>query len=690
MNLKFVDKKIIGIDDKQNWHNIKIKKEQKNVINQFRDIKKFINIIFNIISILLLIEGRSLYIKSLKGCYTNEYLCINNLQLIKNGVKNCLNSTIYFILTLFLIQMKICSIFIFIIVIMIYIELVIKDHGDNFNSHGKLNLFALFSITIIGEIIILFILLYKYLFKKRKYFISFLITLFFCIISIIIILKNKDNYYCKDWDKGLNNTYINNDKSIYPCKINIPKKNCLIGVIGPFIDFSKILNIKCEKRNSKEKNILIKNSNLKNKENIKRIGYPITIGKEEEIHGRYTLYGESLYKFVKNNLVDMDDKYQLDKLEEFQKPEIIVDFTNSTYGKLEININHKDKLSNERKILEKKDSSNILFIYLDNISRVHFYRQFKKTKEFLKNFLTYKGYSNEIDKEQKYHGFEFLKYHKFYGATLHNAIPMFSGVYYYYKNPMVSIIKDFKKNGYITCNVQDICHKELMSIAPLKRYTYIEFDHEFAAVNCEPNAYKPGISLFNGDSSIIRNCLYGKDIIHYALEYGKKFWLSYKDNKRFLRITNTYAHEYSYEKAKYSDELTYNFLKELFDTDQLKNTTVFIAADHGFALMGVYKLTKAKDFPIEFNLPLLMIIVPDKKNITYEMQYSEILKNQQTLVTAFDIFYTLRYILYEENYKNKPLNGNKNDGEYLFKYINPKTRTCNKYKQMDTCQCIKF
>ena len=334
MNLKFFEKKILNTDDKKKWHIIKIKKDQKKVSKQIIIIKPYINIISNILTILLLIKGRSLYIKSLKGCSTNEFLCINNLQLIKDGVKNCLNSTFYFIVTLFLIQMQICSFYIFIIVILIYIELVIKDHGDNFYSHGKLNLFAFFSITIIGEILILIMLLYKYLFKKKKYFISFLITLFFFIIILIIILKNKDNYYCKDWDKGLNNTYINNDKSIYPCKIKIPKKHCLMGVIGPFIDFSKILNIKCESRNSKEKKILIQTSNLKYKQNVKRIGYPITIGKEEEIHGKYTLYGETLYNFVKNNLVDMDDKNQLEKLEEFQKPEIIVDFSNSTFEKL--------------------------------------------------------------------------------------------------------------------------------------------------------------------------------------------------------------------------------------------------------------------------------------------------------------------------------------------------------------------
>ena len=588
--------------------------------------------------------------------------------------------------------MNFCSFFILIILIIIYIELTIKDHDENFLHHGKLNLFALFSLTIMGEIIILFIVLYKNLFKKKKFFLLFLISSFF-LIELIIILNNiKYDYYCKDWNKSLNNSYINNDPSLYPCKINIPNNKCLINIFGPLFDFSKLFNIKCEKRSYNEKNILINNSNLNNKTEVKKIGYPITIGNKEEINGEPILYSETLYEFVKNNLVDMDDKEQIGKLDENKKPEIIVDFSNSSFGKIEININYNAKLSNERKLLEKVNSNNVLFLFMDNLSRVHFYRQYKKTKEFLKQFLTFEGYSNKINKEQKYHGFEFLKYQKFDGATLQNALPMFSGVYFDYNNIMISIVKDFQKNGYITCNVQDICHKELMSMEPIKNYTYIEFDHESAAINCEPNVYKPGYGLFNGDNSVFRKCLYGKESFDYSLEYAKKFWIAYKSNKRFLRIVCTYSHEYSYEKAKYTDDSLHNFLEELFETDQLKNTTIFIAADHGFFLMGIYKILNSKDFIIETNLPLFFLIVPDKKNMSYEQQYSEIIKNQQILVTPFDIFYTLRYIIYQEDYKKSPLNGNCNDGEYLFKNINPKERTCKKYQQMDksTCQCIDY
>ena len=105
----------------------------------------------------------------------------------------------------------------------------------------------------------------------------------------------------------------------------------------------------------------------------------------------------------------------------------------------------------------------------------------------------------------------------------------------------------------------------------------------------------------------------------------KKFWIAYKGNKRFLRIVCTYSHEYSYEKAKYTDNSLHDFLKELFESGQLKNTTIFIAADHGFQLMGIYKIMNSKDFH-ETNLPLFFLIVPDKKNYTYEQQYREMIK----------------------------------------------------------------
>ena len=524
--------------------------------------------------------------------------------------------------------------------------------------------------------------------KKRRYRQISQIFIIIILLNILLFSSIGNKYFCKDWAKGLNDTYILNDENIYSCSINIPHEKCLIDILSPILDVSNLLRINCNKRKETEKYLLKEISNLNNSKKIQKIGYPITIGKEEEIKGSPPMYSKDLLDFVKNNLINLDDENSKFLLNLSKKPEIYVDYSNNPYGELKIKINYSSKLSEKRLALSKdKDSKNILFIFLDNLSRVHFYRQFKKTVKFLKNFMSFKGFSTEDKPDQKYHGFEFMKYHNFHFATIHNSIPMFSGVYFNETNTMVSIVKQMKEIGYITANVQDVCHKELMDIDKFQKYSYIEFDHEYAAPNCDPNVYNYGFGFFGGENGILRKCLYGKDSIEYAFEYGKQFWKAYKNNKKFLRIVNTYAHEYSGEKGKYSDNALYNFLYDLYHSNQLQNTTVFIAGDHGFALMGVYKLFQPNDWIIEKSLPIFILLNHDKENLSYDEEYSEIIRNQQTLVTPFDIYYTIRNILFKDQYKNNLLKEQKNKGESLFKYINPQERNCTKYEQFRNCQC---
>lgn len=648
-------------------------------------IRKIYNYISNIIALIILFNARKLYIKSLLGCNGDESVCVlnSNLKYILDDIYHCTHSIIYFLIFLFLLQIQFCSRYLLIIFVLIIFELIYKDHGDNFLHHGILNLSALFILLILGEFIILIFILIINFIRKKNYLNLFLFFLLIISTFILFFVRHIESFYCKNWDRGLNGTYIDNNKTLYSCSINIPNKKCLIDIISPFLDISRIYNKRCEKREEKEKYLLKEISYLNNKSEIKRIGFPISIGDKEEIKGKPAPYSNSLLTFMKINLINLDEKKNISNK---KKPEVIVDFLENVYGKLNIKINYNKELSEKRLNLSRNSTSNnILFIFLDNLSRAHFYRQFKKTSNFLQKFFSYKGFS--INSSETFHGFEFLKYHKFDGATLGNAIPMFSGVYFDPKNRMISIVKDLKNLGYITCNSQDICHKELMGVAELENYSYIEFDHEYATPNCDPNIYSFGYGLFGGENGLLRKCLYGKENIEYSFEYGKKFWLTYKNNKKFLRIVNTYGHEYSGEKAKYSDEATFNFLNDLFLSNQLKNTTIFLAGDHGFALMGVYKLISPNDWQIEKFMPIFVLIVPDSKNISYEEQYSEILKNQQILITPFDIYYTIRHIIYGDKYKNNLFNEQNNEGESLFKYINPKERNCSKYLFFEGCQC---
>jgi hypothetical protein len=64
-------------------------------------------------------------------------------------------------------------------------------------------------------------------------------------------------------------------------------------------------------------------------------------------------------------------------------------------------------------------------------------------------------------------------------------------------------------------------------------------------------------------------------------------------------------------------------------------------------------------FKLEKYLPMLFILTYDKKNNSYNDQYKNIQKNQQILITSYDIFNTIGFLIYGEYYskiKNKSFN----------------------------------
>ena len=135
------------------------------------------------------------------------------------------------------------------------------------------------------------------------------------------------------------------------------------------------------------------------------------------------------YKFLKqymaNNLFDVDNNFK-----NFSEPEIIVDFSKDFQGELSIDLKYNDSLSKERKKLETLNnpySDNILIIFLDSVSRVSSLIQLKKTLKFFEKFSSYKGGFNENYPEEKFHSFQFFKYHSFEGRTATNFPILYYG-----------------------------------------------------------------------------------------------------------------------------------------------------------------------------------------------------------------------------------------------------------------------
>ena len=672
-------------------------------INKKRKSEMIITILKELILFVIIMISIIKYIQSLKTSDQDEKDFDMDPAFFMKLIYDCVLSAFWVTIALFLIEFKICKIYQLSIIIIVYLFFFIFFRGENLDGHGSYNTILFLLCLAFGQIIILIIFCFKLIFQRKRIIAILSIVIIILGFTIIYITNIKDKVRCKNWEYGFNNTKLNNDKSIYPCSIIIPNHNCYLNFLGPFFDFSKSMSCSNRKEEEKTNLKLISNSKYIN-ENTKRIGFPITTHRNNFILN-IQKNSKNLYDEIMKNLVDMDNKEQLDELGEKEKPEVVLDYTNNEYGDINININYDDELSKERKKLEEKTNplyENIIFIFFDAISRNHFSRVYKKTSEFIEKFFKYEGANNEKDNFQKYHGFQFFKQHSFKDFTLGNNLPMFYGKPYYYKKTE-SITGELKDNGFVTCNVNGICNKEAFyydwQLKENMERNYIEFDHEMFALNCDPNIFdviNPH-SIGLGESSVFRRCLYGKENVEYLFEYGIKFLEAYNNNRKYLRFSIQNGHELTGQVSKYVDKYLYDFLNYIFENNFLKNTTLILSSDHGLNILVLYKLFQSQDQDIELNNPLLIIILSDKKDKSYEEQYENIYKNQQTFITTYDVYHTLKHII---NGDDIPItiNNIENNGEIfepqkhflgasLFNYINPSERYCSNYIDINNCIC---
>ena len=111
--------------------------------------------------------------------------------------------------------------------------------------------------------------------KNRKY-------IYYCLFALLIVINIGYNISkrfltnCQDWLKGLNNSYIYNNNSIYGCQIIFPSQ-CPYKIGKYFLDITKIKALKCEnnKKNGVQTFSKLSTSPYLNK-TFNRIGYPLT------------------------------------------------------------------------------------------------------------------------------------------------------------------------------------------------------------------------------------------------------------------------------------------------------------------------------------------------------------------------------------------------------------------------------
>ena len=548
----------------------------------------------NIIIILLFFFSYYFYYLSLEKCLKGFDLCGENYRWI---LKKLTQAVISYLMTSLIFELMILnkiSIYHLFHIIIVYSFFYYYSHGLDFHDHGYFNFYGGITIVSLALLALLpfngLVFLIK---KKNKIYISIYIG-FLIIILIIYLYIAKSYMNCNDWGKGLNNTNIDNNIKIHGCRIVFPEF-CPYKLGKYVFDLTKWKRLECNKNKENTKKKLLKFTE-KPYINIstKRIGFPL-VNKNPELFVNFFELKNLLLKYIKQNLVDMDNKLLVEKIYKENKPEIIVDYTKNPYGEIIIDLKFNKTLSEERKKLEnnakiKPYAKNIILLYIDSVSRAYSIRQLKKTLKFIEQFMPYKGKYNKKFKSENFHSFQFLKYHSFKGYTFQNYPRIFYGNRA--GSNIIRIIKYFKENGYVTSYSNEMCLRELSITQHNMKLEEIG-DHEL--ILCDPNRKHANL--------LIKKCLYNKLTTSYLYEYGNQFWRKYQNNLRFLIITSNDGHEGTLEVLKYLDNTLFSFLNNLFNDNLLKDTTVFLLSDHGSGMPSPYYMTHF--FKIERFLPML-------------------------------------------------------------------------------------
>ena len=585
-------------------------------------------------------------------------------------------------INILLILTKIISFYHLIYIISLYAYFVhFYDTGSDFQHHGSYNKILFYFLVISIGIIIGNLYLFYFLFKKHyKKLLFTLITLF---IIIVFLIKRSSFNRCLKWTYGLNNLNIENDPSRDKCYFIHPKK-CWINSLDALFGVKRIYGETCENFRKDEKNELFRylSNGLENSSNL---AYPITT--------HFDWLNESLlnnfYNNVMTNMIDLDIlNHKPDNQRNILEPEVYVKFDNLTQlGQIEMDIKRNETLVKQRqKIfynLKKEELpryKNVLFLFIESLSRQQFVRKMKKTQKFLEQF-----YGNNY----KFVFFQMMKFHSLLNFTMPNVNPMFYGESIFNKNG-TNLIRVFKKKGFITAQSNNKCGRELYDLEEeyQLKLDYEDFDHENIAMFCDPNFFKNENSykVFTGPKDLKRKCLYGKDSFEYIFEYSEKFWKAYKEEPKFLRLAFQDAFKGTQEMVSLLDTALYNFLMDFLYRGYLDNTAIFFVSDHGNNMFVLNEIFRFEDYMLEKSLPFWIMLLPKSSNNT---EVEIIKSNQQKFVTSYDIHETLLDIInIEENcsYHSKK-------GSSIFKNINSKERNCEFYgKEIESelCRCENY
>ena len=128
-------------------------------------------------------------------------------------------------------------------------------------------------------------------------------------------------------------------------------------------------------------------------------------------------------------------------------------------------------------------------------------------------------------------------------------------------------------------------------------------------------------------------------------EYALSFFDAYKDMPKLQVLNFMEGHDFYIGSTKHVDQPFRKFLDSFQERGHSKDTAIILVSDHGQHAIDIKKLYIAEHYH-----NLLVMSLPKGANAKYR---DAVRRNQQNLVTPFNVYYTMEHFLLGDDYDLK-------------------------------------